>query len=297
MDTVVRGGMVVTATGIDVMDVGVDDGKVASMGPDLPRAKVTIDATGCLVLPGAIDVHTHLHHWSEDVGSFNADDYESGTRAAAAGGITTIIDYSFPDPGGGFRNALERDVAEATPAVHIDFGLHPVLTAATDDNLRDISALSGEGFPSVKVFTAILPLPDHDLLKVLSAAAQSRVLVTVHAEDAPLIEYLTEENKRRGNTDVRYLPLSRPPIAEAIASHRVAAYAAHLGCPVYFVHVSSAAALDVLERIRAQGAELYIETRPAYLFLDSSRYELPEREGNEYVCLPPLRATTDRDAL
>ena len=135
------------------------------------------------------------------------------------------------------------------------------------------------------------------MLRVLAVGAENRILVNVHAEDAPLIDYLTAEQRRRGNTDVRYLPLSRPPVAEAIASHRVATYAAHLGCPVYFVHVSSAAALDVLERVRAQGAEIYIETRPAYLFLDGTRYELPEREGNRYVCLPPLRSMSDREAL
>lgn len=299
MDCIIRGGTLVTATGSERADVGIVDGRVAAVGHDLGEATSQIDATGCLVLPGAIDVHTHFHHWVEYVGSHNADDFESGTRAAAAGGITSIINYAFQEDGGSLRSAIDRDAELGATGSHIDFGLHPVVTKLTDGVLAELSGLAADGFTSLKVFTAVagFRLPDEDLLAVMAEAGRNGMLLNVHAEDDPLIQFLTRANEREGRTSVSFLPDGRPSIAERIATQKVAAYASFLGVPVYFVHLSTSGAMQAVREARTAGAEIYVETRPVYLFLDRTLYDLPDALGNKYVCLPPLRTPQDSEAL
>lgn len=299
MDCIIRGGTVVTANGSEHADVGIVDGKIAAVGHDLGEARSLIDADGCLVLPGAIDVHTHFHHWVEYVGSHNADDFDSGTRAAAAGGITTVINYAFQEEGGSLRSAIDRDAILGMAESHIDFGLHPVVTRLTDAILDELPGLVADGFTSLKVFTAVagFRLPDEDLLAVMAEAGRNGMIVNVHAEDEPLIQYLTRANEQAGRTSVSFLPDGRPPVAEQIATRKIAAYAAFLGVPVYFVHLSTSGAMDAVREARAEGAEIYVETRPVYLFLDRALYDLPDALGNRYVCLPPLRSAQDSEAL
>ncbi len=299
LECLIRGGQIVTADATYVADIGINGGKVVVIQDRVEApADRQIDARGLLVLPGAIDVHTHF---DTDVGgSATADDYESGSRAAAFGGITTFVNFAFQEPGQSMRAALERETAKASGRTYIDYGLHLVITdLSAPRGLDELGRLANEGFSSVKVFTAVreFQLSDTDLLRVLAAAAQEKILVNVHAEDGALVSHLSERLLGQSKYGVEHLPTARPPEVEALATARVAGYGAMLGCPIYFVHLSCRKALDAVRAARSEGAEVYVETRPAYLFMDESRYALPDREGNKFVCWPPLRTQDDQRAL
>ncbi len=299
-DLIVTGGEIATVEGTRPADIGVRDGRVAALAEHLdPRTgQEVVDAAGCIVIPGAIDAHTHFGNRVGDQGT--ADDYESGTLAAAFGGITTVINYCIQQPGEALNAAIERDRRAAEPVAMIDFGLHVIVA---DPGLPDLTAemrAAGEaGCPSVKIFTAVddFALSDAGILRVLRAARGAGVVVNLHAEDGSLVHDLTRELIDQGNTSIAFLPDSRPPVAEAIAIKKVAGYANTLGVPLYIVHVSSGAGLDAIAAARADGAEIYAETRPAYLFLDDSLYRADEERGRFVACWPPLRAVADQDAL
>jgi dihydropyrimidinase len=303
-DCVVRNGLIVTDTNSLYADVGIRDGKIWAIEPELTDpAEVEVDASGQLVVPGGIDVHTHF---ATVVGSagMTADDYESGTRAAAAGGVTTVINYAFQERGRSLGEAIEREAHLARDQAHVDYGFHPVVTdLGATSGLRELDAIVRDGFTSVKVFTSVegYCLTDRELLHVLTAARDSHALVTVHPEDDGLVSYLQDRRRAAGPSGPQQVAddfrQCHPALAEALAVERVSAYARLIGCPVYFVHLSSAAAVEALVRAQAVGTVAFGETRPAYLFLDESRYSLPAREGTKYVCIPPLRTLQDQQAL
>lgn len=299
-DLIVQGGRLITADSSFTADVGVKDSTIAAIGSTLPASSAArvLDARGMLVAPGAIDVHTHF---ATDVGGRpTADDYESGSRAAAAGGVTTFVNFAFQRRGESLHDTVEREVARAEGKSHIDYGFHVVITdVSSRDVLAEIPSLAAEGFPSLKLFTAgdDFRLSDEEILRVLAVAADHAVMVNVHAEDQGLVGYLTQLLLSEGKTEVQHLPDARPPEAEALATARVAAYARLTGAAVYFVHLSCRGALDAVRDARAAGAQVFVETRPAYLFLDRNRYALPHREGNNYVAWPPLREGSDQEAL
>lgn len=298
LDLVVRGATVATASETYSAEIGVVDGKIAVIGRDLPSATREVSADGWIVVPGAIDVHTHFEHFVGYVGAENADNYESGTRAAAAGGTTTILNFAFQEHGHSLRAAVEHELRLAEAQSHIDYGLHLVPTDLTVPGVMDeIGMLADEGFASVKVFTTIRDyrLTDSEILQVLAFCGERGLLVNVHAEDDALIGQLSGTHLSRGETGVEHLSSSRPALAEAIATSRVARYAQAVGSAVYFVHLSSRAALDAVREARGAGAEVYVETRPVYLYLDDSLYSL--QDGSKWVCLPPLRPKENQDFL
>jgi dihydropyrimidinase len=298
-DRIIRGGTLATADKVYDADIGITGGRITAIAEELsdPDADI-IDASGLVVAPGGIDVHTHF-----DTGigeSSTADDYTSGSRAAAAGGITTFVNFAFQEPGRGLSAAVDREVGKAAGRSVIDYGFHIAITDLSPPGVLDeLPALVQNGFSSIKIFTANagMALGDPDVLRVLRAAADVDVMVNVHAEDASLIDHLTDELLRAGHRDVAHLVEARPAQAEAIATARVAAYAAALGATVYFVHLSCRSALDAVRQARRDGSRVYVETRPAYLYLSADRYTLPAREGNKYVCWPPLRTVDDQKAL
>ncbi len=299
-DCVVRGGLVATASEAFPADVGIRDGVITAIGSGLPPADHEIDAANHVVVPGAIDVHTHVAQTYDWVDADISDDYESGTRAAAAAGITTILNFAFQEKGQPLRAAVDAELQKAEGRAHVDFGLHIVVTDLSVPGVLDeLAPLAADGVASVKIFTVTtsIGLNDADTLRVLQACAGLGLLVSVHAEDEALIAHLTDRLLAGGRTTVDNFPHSRPPITEALATARVAAYARTLDCPVYFVHLSSRAALDAVRDARSHGATIYVETRPTYLYLDESRYALPDGEGGKYVCLPPLRSLDDQQAL
>lgn len=299
-EVVIRGGKLTTAETSVIADVGISNGKVTAVGVDLPRGANEIDATDLMVLPGMIDVHTHFDHMVAIFNAKNADNYETGSRAAAVGGITTVVNFAFQEKGRSMREATEHELARAEGNSFVDYGVHQCVTDPTVAGVfEDIPKLADEGFASVKVFTttSAFQVPDGDILRLLEVTHDNGIMVNCHAEDETLVHHLTQGLLNRGKTSVAYLPEGRPPIAEGLATYRFATYARVLGTPIYFVHLSSASALRAVRRVRDEGGEIYAETRPVYLFLDESLYNLPDLEGNKYVCLPPLRHRDNQQVL
>lgn len=299
LECVVRGGTVITDTSGQRSDIGIADGRICAIGDALPPAPREIDATGCLVVPGALDVHTHFDLTIPAVSRTMADDYESGTRAAAAGGITTIIGFAFQRHGQTPSEALSLELEKARGHAHVDYGLHLGVTDLdVASTLDEVVELADAGFASLKIFTATADaLSAPNTLHVLQHAREHGIMVSVHAEDGPLIDHLVESNLREGHIGLEYLPQARSAAAEALATFAVSTFAHQLQTPAYFVHLSSADALDAVRRHRDQGAELYVETRPAYLLLDSDKYSLPLEQAVAYACVPPLRTPRDQQAL
>jgi len=296
VETVIRGGLVATAEATFRAEIGIEDGRITAVAQHVDGDTV-IDAAGCIVLPGAIDVHTHFDTELGD--SRTADDYESGSRAAAFGGVTAFVNYAFQGEGESLRDAIARETRKAAPQSYVDFSFHPVITRVDGEVLAELEQVRDDGFTSVKVFTAVpgFQLADDDVLAILRRAAETGMLVNVHAEDGALIEHLTATLLEAGQRELDSLPKARPDVAEGLATEKLGIYGGETRCPIYFVHLSSVAALDAARRARARGAEIYIETRPIYLFLDEECYCLPGQEARKYVAWPPLRRQADQEAL
>jgi dihydropyrimidinase len=301
-DLLIRNVLIANVDSEQLGDVAVRDGLIIEVGPGLTgRAPREIDGTGKVLVPGGIDPHTHFDTASPDGSLVSADDYESGSRAAAAGGVTTVINYAFQVAGQSLHETMERESAKAEGRSHIDYGFHPILTDLRDRaSLDEIADLVAAGYPSIKIFTAYDPfrVTDREAIRVLAAARDAGALVNVHPEDDGLTEYLTElmaDNPPRELSQLGAFCASRPVDAEALAIERLGVYAKSVHCPVYFVHLSSRAAVEAVRRCRDGGAQVFTEVRPAYLFLNSERYHEPH--GNGYVCIPPLRTPDDQDAL
>jgi len=293
---VIRGGLVATVDAEFEADVGITGGRIGAIA-DHVEGDTVVDAYGCIVLPGAIDVHTHFDTALGD--SVTADSYESGSRAAAFGGVTTFVNYAFQSESESLRQAIGRESDKAAPASYVDYSFHPVVTRVDGDVLAELEPVRDAGFTSIKIFTAIpgFELADREILAVLRAAGAAGMLVNVHAEDGALIDHLTEVLLGEGRFEMDALPHARPDVAEGLATEKISIYGGATRCPIYVVHLSSLAALQAVRRARARGAEVYVETRPLYLFLTEESYCLPGHEARKYVAWPPLRKERDRDAL
>jgi len=293
---VIRGGLVATAASSFEADVAISGGRIVAVA-DRVDADTVVDARGCVVMPGAIDVHTHFDTAIGD--AVTADDYESGSRAAAFGGVTTFVNYAFQADGESLRDAVDREAAKAARASYVDYSFHPVITRVDDGVLDELEPLRDDGFTSVKIFTAIpgFELGDRAILAVLRRAGGAGMIVNVHAEDGALIDHLTEVLLGEGRFEMDALPEARPDVAEGLATEKISIYGGATRCPIYVVHLSSLAGLEAVRRARSRGAEIYVETRPLYLFLTEATYCLPGQEARKYVAWPPLRKERDRDAL
>ncbi|MGH7398762.1 MAG: dihydropyrimidinase [Candidatus Rokuibacteriota bacterium] len=295
-DLVVRGGTVVTATDSGRADVGVDGGSVTALAPSLPPGRREIDATGLLVLPGGVDVHTHL---DAEVGGVRAvDDFESGTAAAACGGVTTICDYAWQARGQTLTAGIEAWKAKAMGRAHVDYGFHVIVADASDATLAEIPRLVDVGCPSLKVFMINeFGIGDEALLRVLEAARKVGIIVNVHAENGDMLDHCTRTMLAAGRCDPRYYAESRPPLAEAEATRRVIDYAALVDAEIYIVHLSCGDALDAVSAARKRGVRVWAETRPIYLALTEERYAAGGTEAAKFVGAPPLRTARDQAAL
>ncbi|HHY32631.1 MAG TPA: dihydropyrimidinase [Firmicutes bacterium] len=299
MDFLIVGGLVVTARGEFRADVAVDGGKVSAVGEGLPRTPeaVVLDASGSYVLPGVIDAHTHFALRSR--GTVTADDFASGMRSAACGGVTCVIDFADQVAGTSMPVAARARIDEAAAVASVDFALHMTVTNVPTDIEAEATALAGMGVGAIKLFTTYRAagylLDDADFLAVCKAARNAGLLVTVHAEDNDTVEALESALRAQGRTSPAHHAESRPPEAEATAIRKVAASLGALGIPVYFVHVSSAAGLEAVREARRLGHTVYVETCPHYLLLTSERYS--GDMAREFVMTPPLREAADVAAL
>ncbi|HEV8633935.1 MAG TPA: dihydropyrimidinase [Chloroflexota bacterium] len=295
LDLVVRGGTVVTASSHCLTDVGVSGGRVVQIGGPI-AARREVDASGKLVLPGGVDVHVHLRYPS-DRGAWWVDDFGSGTRAAAAGGITTIGNMTPPRRREGLVALVERTAREAERSALVDFVLHPILLDPAPPRLAELPELARRGHTSVKIFMVLGNFDRRagDHLRAMRRAGQLGMLPLVHCEDGCIVNHLVERLVASGRTGADAYPLARPVFSEEAAVARAIGFAEAAETPVYLVHVSSAAALDACRRARARGLPVYVETRPLYLYLTAQK--LAEPDGAKYVGQPPLREDADVRAL
>jgi dihydropyrimidinase len=269
---------------------------VVAIGTDLGQAHQELEATGLQVLPGGVDVHTHLDAPVGDVTAI--DDFESGTAAAACGGITTICDYAWQRPGQTIAQAIDAWKAKAAGKAHIDYGFHVILSDASDERLAELPVIVEAGYPSFKVFMIKeFGIGDEGILRVMAASRAAGAIVNVHAENGAMLEIRTAQMLRDGRRDPRYYAESRPTLAEAEATRRALDYAALTGAEVYIVHLSCAEALAAVRSARASGVRAWAETRPIYLALSEERYAAGGIEAAKMVGAPPLRSSTDQAAL
>jgi dihydropyrimidinase len=303
-DLVIRGADVVTPGHRETTDIGIDSGRIAQIGGTMTGAE-EISAGGLLAIPAGIDAHTHLVHRglaSLFESKVWVDDFWSGSRAAIAGGITTIGNMTFPapQPEGTVespRAAIGREMAGAAVEAAVDWFLHPVLyePAALPDGA--IAGLAEAGHTSIKIFLSDpgLSSDEQALLSTAGAAKAAGVVTLVHCEDGVLLKAASQGLVAEGRGAIANFADARPVAAEAAAVETAIGIARRTGARVYIVHLSSAAALDRCRRARAAGLPVYVETRPLYLHLTKERFAEPD--GAKYTGAPPLREESDRDAL
>jgi len=299
-DLILAGGTVVTADASFRADVAVDGETIAAIGSDLPRdGAEVVDVSGALVMPGFIDGHTHMD--MPFGGTVTADDWDTGTAAALAGGTTTIVDFSLQDVDGTLAGAIETWQGKAEGKAHIDYGLHVAITNMTDAVKDEIRTLPEHGVATVKIFMAYKGTPlftaDEDLFEALQIARETGVLVLVHAENGDVIAKLQEQALARGDTAPRFHATTRPEACEAEATNRAIRLAEMAGAPLLVVHVSCAPALEAIELAHARGQTVYAETCPQYLVFSDADLARDGFEGAKYVLSPPLRDPRNRPAL
>src|ERR1017187_5802533 len=296
----IQNGTIVNADSTVRADLLIGGGIVKDVRPAIPpnSAQTIVDATGLLILPGGIDAHTHLD--MPFGGTTSSDDFETGTRAAAIGGTTTIVDFAIQARGTKMRTALDTWWKKAEGRACIDYGLHMIVTDLGACGLEDMDDLVKEGVASFKLFMAypnVLMVDDATIFKALSRTAKNGALICMHAENGSVIDVLIARSLAEGKTAPIYHALTRPPRAESEAVHRAIAMAEIAGAPVYIVHLSSEDALNQVREARDRGVPAFAETCPQYLLLSIEDLERPNFEGAKYVFTPPLRPKNHQPKL
>jgi dihydropyrimidinase len=300
MALLIQNGTVVTAESTTPAYVLIDDATIREVRTGIPSEDHTVvDATGLLILPGGVDAHTHLD--MPFGGTYSADDFETGTRAAAIGGTTTIVDFAIQSRGMKMRTALDTWWGKAEGKACIDYGLHMIVTDLPASGLEDMDAMVGEGVASFKLFMAypgVLMVDDATIFRALRQTAKNGALVCMHAENGSVIDVLVQEALAQGKTAPVYHALTRPTVAEAEAVQRAIAMSEIAGAPVYIVHLSSEDALNQVREARDRGLPAFAETCPQYLLL-SIEDQMPGKSFEEakYVFTPPLRKKANQQKL
>jgi dihydropyrimidinase len=298
-DLVIRGGTIATAADVFEGDLGVRAGRIAAMGESLAAGRTEIDARGNYVLPGGVDAHCHLDQPSSD-GSVCADDFRSGTLAAACGGTTTVIPFALQFKGQSVRAAVEDYHRRAAGKAFIDYAFHLIVSDPSPSVLREeLPALIREGYTSFKIYMTYddLKLSDRQALEVLAVARRERALVMVHAENSDVIGWLTDTLEAAGHTAPRYHAAARPKVVEREATHRAISLSEVVGVPILIVHVSASDAVKQIRWAQGRGLPIYAETCPQYLFLSEEDLAKPGFEGAKCLCSPPPRGKDNQAAI
>jgi dihydropyrimidinase len=292
-DLVLRGGKIVTPDSTSVTDIGVAGGKVAQLGGPM-QGRQEHDVSGKLVLPGGLDMHVHL---SAIDGYAFADDFESGSYAAAAGGVTTVGDMTWPHDGESLLGAIERVAKEEARRSVVDYALHPILHDPSPERLAEIPLLGTQGHTSMKLYMVDAGFDQNaaHYLEAIELAGQSGVLTLVHCEDDCVTGHVIRKLMSADGGHLRHYEESRPVLSERIAVARAIAYAEAVSAPLYIVHLSTGDALDEVRRARARGLPVYAETRPIYLHFTREEYQA--EDGPLYVAAPPVRRQQDVESL
>ena len=299
MELLIKGGTVVTATESFPADVAVDGGKIVAIGKDLAvNAEKVVDATGKLVLPGALDAHTHMA--MPFGGTVSADSYLAGTRAAVCGGVTTIFDYPVQHKGETILGLIgsKKDVLEKEACC--DYAFHCCITDLNDGEILDeMEQAVEEGITSFKCFLVYkkegMMVDDGMLARLLLRAKELGAMINVHAENPDLIDLRTEQYLKEGKTSAWYHYMSRPEFVEAEADKRVVHWASHLDTPVYIVHMADKEGLEACIKAKSEGHDILVETCPQYLEFTCDVYK--REYGRNFVCSPPMKGQESQDAL
>jgi dihydropyrimidinase len=300
MRTLITNGTIVTADGSTAADVLIDGETIAQVGRDLSAtvtADETLDATGKYIIPGGIDVHTHME--LPFGGTFAKDTFETGTRAAAFGGTTSIVDFAVQSRGSSLRQGLDTWHAKAEGNAVADYGFHMIMSDVNDATLAEMDGLVGEGVPDFKLFTAypgVFYSDDGAIFRAMQQTARNGGLIMMHAENGMAIDVVAEQTVAAGTTDPIGHGLARKAVFEGEATNRVIRLAEAAGVPVYIVHLSAREALAEVRAARDRGAKAFAETCPQYLFL--SLEDLGHGfNGAKFVCSPPLRTKDTWDDI
>lgn len=296
MNTVIKNGTIVTASDIFKADLKIVNGIISAVAEniDIANDDHVIDASGQYLFPGGIDPHTHLAI------AGTVDDFTSGTRAAAAGGITTVINFTDPKKDQrSFLDNLNEWKQKAKPSL-IDYGFHSIINRCDEDVLDEIARLPEQGVTSIKLFMAYrgsVMVNDQQMYRLMKAAAEAGIVTNIHAENGDVIDELIQEALRNAQTDPVYHAITRPASLEAEATSRALRIAEVLKAPVYIVHVTCLAALREVQWAKKRGVNAWGETCPHYLVLNETCLKKDNREAVKYICSPPLRTEQDQQAL
>jgi dihydropyrimidinase len=299
-DTIlIQGGTVVTAEGEFVGDVLIEGETIAAVGKvTAPEGADVIDAAGCFILPGLIDNHTHLS--MPFMGTMSIDDYDTGTQAAAAGGVTCLVDFAIQQHPEDLQSTLAEWHSRADGAAHVDYGFHMAITKANERVVDEMAAMVDAGVCSFKLFMAYkgaLMVRDDELAICMERARDLNALTMVHAENGDIVDLLVTRSLARGDTSAIYHALTRPEYVEAEATSRAARIAESVGAPLFVVHVTCAAAAAEIDAAQRRGAPVTAETCVQYLTNTVDDLARPGVEGCRYVCSPPLRDASNREPL
>jgi dihydropyrimidinase len=299
MSVLIKNGRIVTASDDYFADVYIDGEQITKIGKALSDdADKIIDATGKLVIPGGIDAHTHLD--MPFGGTTSADDFESGTKAAAHGGTTTLVDFAIQTKGESTLKGLDTWHKKAEGKASIDYGFHMIITDMPDERLGEMNRLVDEGITSYKLFMAypgVLYVDDGTLYRAFRRAGDNGTRICMHAENGIVIDEIVKLAVADGKLEPKYHALTRPTRMEAEGVYRSIAIAEVANVPLYIVHLSCSDALEEVKRARSRGVDVVAETCPQYLFLDQSYYEKDNFEGAKWVMTPALREKWNQDVL
>jgi dihydropyrimidinase len=306
MKLLITGGTVINASGPFEADVLVQDAVVVALGAPgsstseswKEGADRVLDATRQFVIPGAIDAHTHME--MPFGGTYSVDTFETGTRAAAFGGTTTIIDFAIQSKGHSLRQGLDTWHAKADGNCAIDYGFHMIISDVNEQSLKEMDQLVEEGITSFKLFMAypgVFYSTDGEILQAMQQASKNGSTIMMHAENGIAIDVLVAQALARGESDPRFHALTRPAQLEGEATHRAIVLARVAGAPLYIVHLSASEALEEVVMARDLGQNVFAETCPQYLFLSDQDLARDGFEGAKYVCSPPLRPESYQSEL
>jgi len=299
MKILISGGTVVNASGPFAAEVLIDGETIAALASPGSSESIAwresadrvIDASGQYVIPGAVDGHTHME--MPFGGTHSVDTFETGTRAAAFGGTTTVIDFAIQSKGKSLREGLDAWHAKAEGKCAIDYGFHMIVSDVTDSSLKEMDLVVDEGVTSFKLFMAypgVFYSTDGEILRAMQQAASNAATIMMHAENGIAIDVLVAQALARGEGDPRFHGLTRPSLLEGEATHRAIQLARVAGAPLYIVHLSAAEALEEVVSARDRGQSVFAETCPQYLFLSDADLAREGFEGAKFVCSPPLRS-------
>ncbi|MFD5768270.1 dihydropyrimidinase [Streptomyces sp. NPDC127049] len=299
--TLITGGLVITAADEVHADVLIEHGRVVALaapGTQEWTADRVIDASQKYVIPGGVDAHTHME--LPFGGTFASDTFETGTRAAAWGGTTTIVDFAVQAKGEPLRAGLDAWMVKADGNCAVDYAFHMIMSDVNESTLREMPKLVEIGVSSFKLFMAypgVFYSDDGQILRAMQVAGETGGLIMMHAENGIAIDVLVEQALARGETDPRFHGEVRKALLEAEATHRAIQLARVAGSPLYVVHVSAEEAVAELAAARDMGLPVFGETCPQYLFLSTDNLAEPDFEGAKYVCSTPLRPKEHQAAL